>query len=198
MERLDWNCADLCTKTTLFPPTETIALEGVEGLFARSTVVSIQSDPQHGESSWTLLIRFQVSHDLRRSLNFRPLNIMPFIPSRYFRYGKKRQLNHFGILLHWCWRMFGIFCRSKLSQSHSPCGHLYCMAFNIFTGCICSVVLQSIFLEFCTMFPLDILDFIFLFILLKDSHRFITLSDQHHFHKSIELSVCSISACRKI
>ena len=48
-ERLDWNWADLCTKTTLCFPAETIALEAVEGLFARSTVVSIQSDPQQGE-----------------------------------------------------------------------------------------------------------------------------------------------------
>ena len=73
-EILDLNCADLCTKTTLCSPAETIALEAVEGLFARSTVVSMQSDPQQGESSWTLLIRFQVSHDFRRSLSFRPLN----------------------------------------------------------------------------------------------------------------------------
>ena len=83
-----------CTKTTLCSPAETIALEAVEELFARSTVVSMQSDPQQGESSWTLLIRFQVSHDFRRSLSFRPLN-NAFHPIKTFQIWQKEAVEPF-------------------------------------------------------------------------------------------------------
>lgn len=62
-ERLEWNDADFCSETALWSPTETIALEAVEGPLARSIVVSLQSDPQRGKSSWILLIRFQVGLD---------------------------------------------------------------------------------------------------------------------------------------